>query len=251
MFNQTDFGKRVREFRTRKNYSQKEIALRIGVSEQAVSKWENGDCLPDIYNLKLLAQMLHIPVDSLLDTEMQNSEKIVETINVCGARFDIVEKPETILAGKIIYAKDFPDIDSFYSAADALAADKNKPYFSTLKESVLPIYDIHLSVNFWLDEQSRAYGVVREVTTEDQPAGTDIYKVPASLYIRAYTDKETSRIVCKEQCEIWELFAYIRNHFMPSYNFKMAENGAQEMEMFDTFDHSSGYAYMPVERGGQ
>ena len=90
MFNQTDFGKRVREFRTRKNYSQKEIALRIGVSEQAVSKWENGDCLPDIYNLKLLAQMLHISVDSLLDTEMQNSEKIVETINFCGARYDIV-----------------------------------------------------------------------------------------------------------------------------------------------------------------
>ena len=114
MFNQTDFGKRVREFRTRKNYSQREIALRIGVSEQAVSKWENGDCLPDIYNLKLLAQILHISVDSLLDTEMQNSEKIVETINVCGARFDIVERPETILAGKIIYAKDFPDIDSFY-----------------------------------------------------------------------------------------------------------------------------------------
>lgn len=42
MFNSTDFGKRVREFRTGKNYSQKEIALRIGVSEQAVSKWENG-----------------------------------------------------------------------------------------------------------------------------------------------------------------------------------------------------------------
>lgn len=33
MFNQIDFGKRVREFRTRKNYTQKEIALRIGVSE--------------------------------------------------------------------------------------------------------------------------------------------------------------------------------------------------------------------------
>ena len=42
MFNSTDFGKKVRENRTRKNYSQKEIALRIGVSEQAVSKWENG-----------------------------------------------------------------------------------------------------------------------------------------------------------------------------------------------------------------
>lgn len=249
MFNQTDFGKRVREFRTRKNYSQKEIALRIGVSEQTVSKWENGECLPDVYHLKLLAQILHIAVDTLLDTQMQNSEKIVETINVCGARFDIVEKPETILAGKIIYAKDFPDINSFYSAMDDLVADKDKTYFRTLKESVLPIYDINLSVNFWLDEQSRAYGAVREVMTEDQPVGTDIYKVPASLYIRAYTDKETSRIVCREQCEIWELFSYIRNHFMPSYNFKMAQNGAQEMEMFDTFTHRSGYAYMPVERG--
>lgn len=226
MFTQTDFGKRVREFRTRKNYSQKEIALRIGVSEQTVSKWENGECLPDVYHLKLLAQILHIAVDTLLDTQMQNSEKIVETINVCGARFDIVEKPETILAGKIIYAMDFPDINSFYSAMDDLVADKDKTYFSTLKESVLPIYDINLSVNFWLDEQSRAYGAVREVMTEDQPVGTDIYKVPASLYIRAYTDKETSRIVCREQCEIWELFSYIRNHFMPSYNFKMAQNGA-------------------------
>lgn len=240
MFTQTDFGKRVREFRTRKNYSQKEIAFRIGVSEQTVSKWENGECLPDVYHLKLLAQILHIAVDTLLDTQMQNSEKIVETINVCGARFDIVEKPEMILAGKIIYAKDFPDINSFYSAMDDPVADKDKTYFSTLKESVLPIYDINLSVNFWLDEQSRAYGAVREVMTEDQPAGTDIYKVPASLYIRAYTDKETSRIVCREQCEIWELFSYIRNHFMPSYNFKMAQNARYVRVEFDLLWTKSG-----------
>ena len=39
MFDQVDFGKRVRAFRLSKNFSQKEIALRIGVSEQAVSKW--------------------------------------------------------------------------------------------------------------------------------------------------------------------------------------------------------------------
>lgn len=42
MFNQVDFGRRVKLFRTRSNFSQKEVALRIGVSEQAVSKWENG-----------------------------------------------------------------------------------------------------------------------------------------------------------------------------------------------------------------
>lgn len=248
MFNQVDFGKRVKSFRLRKNYSQKEIALRIGVSEQAVSKWENGECLPDVYNLKLLAQILHISVDSLLDTEIQNPEKIVETITIGGANFEIVEKPETLLAGKIIYAKNFANEDSFNSAIDSLTEDDKQAAFEKLKETVLPIYDINLSVNFWLNLKQRAYGFVRGVTTEEQSDGIDVYKMPASLFIRAYTDKATSQLISKEQCEIWELFAYIRDYFMPSHGFKMAENGAQEMEVFDTFDHKTGYAYMPVER---
>lgn len=248
MFNQVDFGKRVKSFRLRKNHSQKEIALRIGVSEQAVSKWENGECLPDVYNLKLLAQILHISVDSLLDTEIQNPEKIVETITIGGANFEIVEKPETLLAGKIIYAKNFANEDSFNSAIDWLTEDDKQAAFEKLKETVLPIYDINLSVNFWLNFKQRAYGFVRGVTTEEQSDGIDVYKMPASLFIRAYTDKATSQLISKEQCEIWELFAYIRDYFMPSHGFKMAENGAQEMEVFDTFDHKTGYAYMPVER---
>lgn len=248
MFNQVDFGKRVKSFRLRKNYSQKEIALRIGVSEQAVSKWENGECLPDVYNLKLLAQILHISVDSLLDTEIQNPEKIVETITIGGANFEIVEKPETLLAGKIMYAKNFANEDSFNSAIDSLTEDDKQAAFEKLKETVLPIYDINLSVNFWLNFKQRAYGFVRGVTTEEQSDGIDVYKMPASLFIRAYTDKATSQLISKEQCEIWELFAYIRDYFMPSHGFKMAENGAQEMEVFDTFDHKTGYAYMPVER---
>ncbi len=57
-----------------------------------------------------------------------------------------------------------------------------------------------------------------------------------------------SRLISKEQCEIWELFAYIRDFFMPAHGFKMAQNGAQELEVFDTFEHNSGYAYMPVVR---
>ena len=73
-----------------------------------------------------------------------------------------------------------------------------------------------------------------------------MYKNPASLYIRAHTDKSAAQLMAKEQCEIWELFAYIRDYFMPANSFKMAENGAQELEVFDTFEHKSGYAYMPV-----
>lgn len=248
MFNQVGFGKRVKSFRLRNNYSQKEIALKIGVSEQAVSKWENGECLPDVYNLKLLAQALRVSVDSLLDTEIQNPEKIVEIIMIDEARFEVVEKPETIFAGKIIYARDFPNAESFNSALDSVSEDDKQDVFGKLKENVLPIYDVTLSVNFWLDEKQRAYGFVREVMTEDQPEGVDVYKMPASLFIRAYTDKKTSQLISKEQCEIWELFSYIRDYLMPARGFKMAQNGAQELEVFDTFEHKCGYAYMPVVR---
>lgn len=247
MFTQNDFGKRLREFRKRRNMTQKEVATKIGVSEQALSKWENGECLPDVYNLKLLALALNVSVDCLLDTENETTEKVIETININGAVFEIVEKPETILAGKIVYAKDYSDMDGFDSAIEAVITE-GKSFLEALIDTALPISDIHLSVNFWRSEKSRAYGFVREVLTDCQSEGIDVYKNPASLYIRAYTDKSTAQLMAKEQCEIWELFAYIRDYFMPSHGFKMAENGAQEMEVFDTFEHKSGYAYMPVMR---
>lgn len=248
MFTQNDFGKRLKGFRKRRNLTQKEVATKIGVSEQALSKWENGECLPDVYNLRLLAIVLNVSVDCLLDTENETAEKVIETININGAVFEIVEKPETILAGKVIYAKDFSDVSDFNSAIDAMANEGDLYDAGLLKDAVLPINDIHLSVNFWLAEKSRAYGFVREVITECQPQGIDVYKIPASLYIRAYTSKFTAQLMSKEQCEIWELFAYIRDYFMPAHGFKMAENGAQELEVFDTFEHKSGYAYMPVMR---
>lgn len=242
-------GKRLKSFRLRKNLSRKEIALRIGVLEQAVSKWEHGECFPDIYNLKLLAQILNISVDTLLDTEIYSTEeKIVETITVGGACFEIVEKPEVIFAGKIIYAKDFPNIDSFHSAIDSYAKEDRLSVFGKLKEVSVPIYDVNLSVNFWLSAEQHAFGFVRAVMTEEQPKGIDVYKMPASLFIRAYTNKQTAQLISKEQCEVWELFAYIRNFFMPAHGFKMAENGAQELEIFDSFEHKFGYAYMLVLR---
>lgn len=248
MFNQIEFGKRLKSFRRRKNFTQREIAFRIGVSEQAVSKWENGECLPDVYNLKVLGQLLHISVDTLLATENDKFERVIETIKIGTAEFEIIEKPETILAGKMIYAKDFESIDGFNSAIDAVSEDEKNAVFSSLQENVLPITDIHLSVNFWLDEKVRAFGFVREVTTEQQPEGVDVYKMPASLYIRAYTDRSMSQLIAKEECEVWELFAYIRDFFMPAHGFRMADNGAQELEVFDSFEHRTGYAYMPVMR---
>lgn len=248
MFDQGAFGKRLKMLRTKMKLTQKETALKIGVSEQAISKWENGICLPDVCNLKLLASVLKTSVDDLLDVGNEQSEKLIDTIKIGAAVFEIVEKPRTILAGRIIYAKDHADMDSFDRAIGSVTEEDKQAVYERLTDTVLPVCDITLSVNFWREEGVRAYGFVREVRTETQPEGVDVYDAPPSLYIRAYTDKSTAQLMAKEQCEIWELFAYIREFFMPAHGFKMAENGAQELEVFDTSEHRTGYAYMPVER---
>lgn len=245
MLNQITFGERLKNFRKTKNYTQDELATKIGVTGQAVSKWEKGECLPDLYNIKLLAQLYRVPIDNLLDTEEEGTEKLIETIKIGEAVFEIIEKPKTILAGKILYAKDFGSIEKALASTDEM-----QRWIACEKaiDCILPVCDITLSVNFWLDETHRAMGFVRETTTAEQPESVDVYKMPASLYVRAYTDIFTAQLLTKKQCEIWELFAYIRNHFMPAHGFKMNGNGAQEMEVYDTVEHKTGYAYMPVMR---
>lgn len=98
--------------------------------KKRVSKWEAGVCLPDVYNLKLLANVLRTSVDCLLDAENENSEKVVETIKVGGAIFELVEKPKTILAGKILYARNFPDIDCFHAAIDRQQTMRSRRFIS-------------------------------------------------------------------------------------------------------------------------
>jgi len=105
MFNQVGFGERLKKIRKEKNLTQEEVAEKIGVSGQAVSKWEKGECLPDVYNLKLLGKLYRISVDNLLAIENDGDEKIIESIKIGEAVFEIIEKPATILAEKLFTRK--------------------------------------------------------------------------------------------------------------------------------------------------
>ena len=58
-------GAKIVEERKRKGYTQEQLAEKMGVSPQAVSKWENGWNLPDIDDLNRLAELLGIPLNSL------------------------------------------------------------------------------------------------------------------------------------------------------------------------------------------
>lgn len=69
MLDQTLFGEKLRNHRKNLGLSQEEVAQKVGVSAQAISKWENGECLPDCFNLAAVSELYGISTDLLLETE--------------------------------------------------------------------------------------------------------------------------------------------------------------------------------------
>lgn len=87
---------RLKELRNQHHYSQEDLAEKLNVTRQAVSRWENGKAVPDIDNLLLLAELYNVPLDYMLDekiydrnsenseTDLQKESSIME-IMVCSA----------------------------------------------------------------------------------------------------------------------------------------------------------------------
>jgi AbrB family looped-hinge helix DNA binding protein len=68
----SNIASNLRHLRNQTRLSQEEVAEKIGVSRQAVAKWENGDSLPDIINCEALADLFDV---SLNDLVRYDSEK--------------------------------------------------------------------------------------------------------------------------------------------------------------------------------
>ena len=60
-------NEKIAYYRREKKLSQEELAAQVGVSRQAVSKWELGDASPDVNKLLALSKAFGISTDHLLD----------------------------------------------------------------------------------------------------------------------------------------------------------------------------------------
>ena len=74
-----DLGNNLFHARKRRGFSQEDVAQRLGVSRQTVSKWETGETVPDIRQSKKMAALYNISLDELIDFDLDIRE-IQETI---------------------------------------------------------------------------------------------------------------------------------------------------------------------------
>lgn len=77
-------GALIREARIKKNYTQNELGDLIGVSNKAVSRWENGDSFPDIGVLETLSNVLGIPLQDIITGDVKTTEEdaVAEAVRV-------------------------------------------------------------------------------------------------------------------------------------------------------------------------
>ena len=72
--NQDKVSQFIKDIRKKNNLTQKDLASKYGVTYQAVSKWENGKNLPDMFLLKQMSEDFNVSLDEILDGKY-NSKK--------------------------------------------------------------------------------------------------------------------------------------------------------------------------------
>jgi Methylase involved in ubiquinone/menaquinone biosynthesis len=77
MINRKEVGKRIKEMRIKKLYSQEELGNILNISAQAISKWEIGKSLPDIEVILNLSKVFKVSINEILE----GSNTISEIIN--------------------------------------------------------------------------------------------------------------------------------------------------------------------------
>lgn len=92
--------------RKRSGLSQEEVAEKLGVSRQTISKWELGETLPDIWQSKHLSNLYHVTMDELVDfdADVKEIEDIIEKTS---------EKTQQKIDWTSVWGKKYPVLTTY------------------------------------------------------------------------------------------------------------------------------------------
>lgn len=152
--NDYNFGNLLYELRNKANLTQDELAKKLGITNKAVSKWENGKAKPTTDILKKLSIFFNIPIENLLQIkEVENKKnitKIVITGGPCAGKttamswiqnmftdlgYHVIFIPEcaTELINAGISAKTCKNVESFQNALMKLQIEREIIYEKAAK----------------------------------------------------------------------------------------------------------------------
>lgn len=137
-------GNSLYKSRKKKGLSQEEVAEKLGVSRQTISKWETEETVPDIYQAKKLAKIYGLSLDELMDVDLDQKE-IEEVIK------NTDDKKEAKINWTNAWSKKYPvlatyqqevDIDMYAGQIREMLTDLQVKYHYNDLDSMLVLKDI-------------------------------------------------------------------------------------------------------------
>lgn len=87
-----ELANRLIEFRKKAGLSQEELADKLNISRQAVSKWERGESSPDTDNLIALAKIYNVSLDELVGNETTKEKEQGTKVNIGKGHIDVTDE---------------------------------------------------------------------------------------------------------------------------------------------------------------
>lgn len=150
-----NLGNHLFQARKKRGLSQEEVAEKLGVSRQTISKWETDETLPDIRQSKRLALLYRLSLDELIDFDLdvQEVEQAIERTSAA-----LEEKIDWTKAwGKkypilLTYRQDV-NVDNYAVQLSAMIADLKSSYGYSELDAFLVLKDILAAV--WKSRKQR------------------------------------------------------------------------------------------------
>lgn len=97
------FGDNLKKLRKLRKLSQEELAFKVGVSRQSVSKWETGEAYPEMNNILELCKIFHCNINDLIHEDMSDIDSLDEEIKMNVVKFKKDKQKKMKGISKAIY----------------------------------------------------------------------------------------------------------------------------------------------------
>lgn len=128
-----NFSEKLIQLRKENGLSQEQLAEKLDISRQAISKWETGESQPDMSKLVILSDILKVSMDELSGKESEIIEKSPTVRR---------EKSFNVLWFIIVFVGLFAGLLGGFFIHSAFVKNENTPIFDNLKISSFSFYDV-------------------------------------------------------------------------------------------------------------
>ena len=157
---QHSIGKTIKELRKSRGLTQEELAEKIGVTAQAISKWENESGMPDLSQIVPLAHVFGVSTDTILGTgDIKKNEDISEIMRRAQSKLTfpltsecLTDKYNVLLEGLKIYPNNFTLILQCMELEISLAYPQNPIYDEKNAKALYESCEKHANTIFSYDD---------------------------------------------------------------------------------------------------